>query len=122
MANDMHVFRLADVYLMKAEALVRLNSNNDEATRLVNIIRERGFGNTSHNYSSVTLDDIYKERRFELAAEFCCRQDMIRFGTWTRPNAWKPYVTEDYRKLLPIPLDAWRSNNNLIQNPGYPAF
>ena len=122
MENDWHIFRLADVYLMKAEALIRLGTNIQEATRLVNVIRERGFGNADHNFSSVTLDDIYKERRFELAFEFAGRQDMIRFGTFTRPNDWKPHVTEDYRKILPIPLTAWRTNNNLVQNPGYPPF
>jgi hypothetical protein len=122
MENDVHIFRLADVYLMKAEALVRLNSNIGEATDLVNIIRERGFGNSDHNYNAVTLEDIANERRFELAFEFGARQDMIRFGTFTLPNEWKPKVTEDYRKLLPIPLEAWSRNNKLVQNPGYPSF
>jgi len=122
MENDIHIFRLADVYLMKAEALVRMGVNIDEATDLVNVIRERGFGNADHNFNSVSLEDIYNERRFELAFEFGGRQDMIRFGTFTRPNDWKPNVTEDYRKLLPIPLSAWRTNNNLVQNPGYPPF
>ncbi|MDR1780618.1 MAG: RagB/SusD family nutrient uptake outer membrane protein [Tannerella sp.] len=122
MENDIHIFRLADVYLMKAEALVRQGSNMGEALRLVNIIRERGFGNSDHNLTALTLEDIYNERRFELAFEFGGRQDMIRFGTFTQPNEWKPWVTEEYRKILPIPLDAWRKNNNLVQNPGYPAF
>ncbi|MFW5699944.1 MAG: RagB/SusD family nutrient uptake outer membrane protein, partial [Bacteroidota bacterium] len=43
MENDMAIFRLADVYLMKAEALVRLGQDNEEATRLVNVIRSRAF-------------------------------------------------------------------------------
>jgi hypothetical protein len=122
MENDVHIFRLADVYLMKAEALVRMGSNIGEATELVNVIRERGFGNADHNIGAATLHDIEMERKFELAFEFGARQDMIRFGTFTQPNEWKPNVTEDYRKLLPIPLDAWRKNNNLKQNPGYPGF
>jgi hypothetical protein len=122
MENDIHLFRLADVYLMKAEALVRLGSDVAEATRLVNVIRERAFGDSDHNVASATLADIENERRFELAFEFGARQDMIRFGTFARPNEWKPYVTADYRKLLPVPLDAWRKNNKLKQNPGYPAF
>jgi hypothetical protein len=122
MENDIHIFRLADVYLMKAEALVRLGSDIGEATRLVNIIRERAFGSSEYNIAAVTLEDIENERRFELAFEFGARQDMIRFGTFSRPNQWKPHVTENYRKILPIPLDAWRKNNNLRQNPGYSAF
>jgi len=122
MENDLAIFRLADVYLMKAEALVRLGRDNAEATRLVNVIRERGFGNSDHNYSNVTLKNIYDERGFELAFEFCRRQDMIRFGTFLLPRFMKPEVTPEYRKLLPIPFTAWQKNNNLVQNPGYPGF
>ncbi len=45
---------------MKAEALLRLNQNNAEATRLINVIRQRGFGNNSHNYTAATLDDLFR--------------------------------------------------------------
>lgn len=122
MENDVSIFRLADIYLMKAEALVRLGQDNAEATRLVNEIRERGFGDDQHNLASVTLEDIYKERRFELSFEFMGRQDMIRFGKFLNPGYLKPYVSEDYRKLMPIPVDAYQTNNKLVQNPGYPKF
>lgn len=122
MENDVAIFRLADVYLMKAEALVRLGKDNGEATRLVNTIRERAFGDSDHNLASVTLDDVYNERRFELAFEGTARQDMIRFGTFLRPAYMKPQQTEEYRKIFPIPYKAWQKNNKLVQNPGYPAF
>lgn len=120
--NDYHIFRLADVYLMKAEALVRMGRDNAEATRLVNVIRERGFGNSDHNYASVTLDNIYLERRLELAWECYSRQDMIRFGTFLEPGFLRPTRTEQYRLLFPIPYVAFETNNQLVQNPGYPAF
>ena len=116
------IFRLADVYLMKAEALVRMGGDLGEATRLVNAIRERAYGNSDHNYTSVTLDDIYNERGYELAFEFVRRQDMIRFGTYLKPRYMKPKQTPEYRKIFPIPFKAWQKNNNLVQNPGYPAF
>lgn len=122
MENDVAIFRLADIYLMKAEALVRLGQNNAEATRLVNVIRERGFGNTDHNHASVTLEEVYWERRFELAFEMLGRQDMIRFGKFLNPGYLKPYVSESWRKLMSIPVDAYQTNNKLVQNPGYPAF
>jgi hypothetical protein len=121
MENDVAIFRLADVYLMKAEALVRMGRNG-EALPLVNVIRERAFGDTDHNLTNVTLDDVYKERRFELAYEFTERQDMIRFGTFLDSKFMKPKVSSEYRKLLPIPFTAWQKNNKLTQNPGYPAF
>ena len=122
MENDFHIFRLADVYLMKAEALVRNGGDNAEATRLVNAIRERAYQNADHNYASVDLEKIYKERRFELAWELVSRQDMIRFGKFNAPGYLLPETTPDYRKLFPIPYTAWQANNGLVQNPGYPAF
>jgi hypothetical protein len=120
--NDFAIFRLADVYLMKAEALLRLGQNNAEATRLINTIRERGYGNADHNYTAATLDDLYLERRLELAWENYTRQDMIRFGTFLEPAYLRPDRSPEYRLLFPIPQEAWETNNKLVQNPGYPAF
>lgn len=122
MENDFHIFRLADVYLMKAEALVRKGGDNAEATRLVNAIRERAYQDANHNYASVDLAKIYQERRYEFAWELFSRQDMIRFGKFNAPGFLLPETTPDYRKLFPVPYAAWQSNNNLVQNPGYPAF
>ena len=119
--NDFAIFRLADVYLMKAEALVRMGSDNAEATRLINIIRARGFGDTNHNYTSVTLKNVEMERKFEMAWEMCSRQDNIRFGTFLDARFLK-VKSEEYRKLFCVPQDAWQTNNKLVQNPGYPAF
>ena len=119
MENDFAIFRLADVYLMKAEALVRKGTDNAEATRLVNEIRKRGFDDDSKLLSEVTLDDIYNERRFELAWEGFARQDMIRFGTFLDEiEGWKKQTDEKYL-LFPIPRTALDANENLTQNPGY---
>ncbi|HBK42018.1 MAG TPA: RagB/SusD family nutrient uptake outer membrane protein [Porphyromonadaceae bacterium] len=120
--NDFAIFRLADVYLMKAEALLRLGQNSAEATRLINVIRQRGFGNNSHNYTTATLDDLYLERRLELAWENTNRQDMIRFGRFLNPGYLRPSTSPVHLLLFPIPEAAWETNNNLVQNPGYPAF
>lgn len=122
MENDYHIFRLADVYLMKAEAIVRTGGDNAEATRLVNAIRERAYQDTDHNHASVDLEKIYQERRFEFAWEMFSRQDMIRFGKFSDPGYLLPETTPDYRKLFSIPYKAWQANSNLVQNPGYPSF
>lgn len=122
MENDFAIFRLADVYLMKAEALVRLGQNNSEATSLVNTIRERGFGDNSHNYTSVTLENVRMERRLELAWENSNRQDLIRFGKFLDPGYLRPTASASHLLLFPIPEAAWETNNNLVQNPGYPSF
>ncbi len=121
MENDYAILRLADVYLMKAEALLRLPTPNvAEATTLVNALRSRVFTDPAKLKTSVTLDDIYNERRFELAWEGWGRQDMIRFGTFLNPiPGWRPKALDSYRLLFPIPQTAIDANPNLTQNPGY---
>ncbi len=123
MENDFHIIRLADIYLMKAEALVRQGQDNAEATRLVNVIRARGYGNDSHNYASVTLKEVELERKLELAWEANARQDCIRFGTFQDARWVKPSTKgKDHLNIFPIPQTAWQANDKLVQNPGYPAF
>jgi starch-binding outer membrane protein, SusD/RagB family len=120
MENDYAIFRLADVYLMKAEALVQAGEDNEEATRLVNEIRKRVFTDPAKLKTSVTLDDIYLERRWELAWEGWGRQDMIRFGTFLNAiPGWRSAALPEYRLLWPIPQTALDANPNLTQNPGY---
>lgn len=120
MENDCAIYRLADVYLMKAECLVRLGQDNTEATRLVNELRKRAFTDPSKLKTSVTLDDVRMERRFELAWENWGRQDMIRFGTFLNPiPGWRSKTLPSTRLLFPIPQTAIDANPNLTQNPGY---
>lgn len=136
MENDYHIFRISDVYLMKAEALVRRDGGSSaEATNLVNAIRERAFpGMPSKLYSSVTLDNIMMERRFELAWEGYARQDKIRFGHFGDPiPGWKDYADpidlfdnpgwfpsgHTHYDLFPIPQAVRSANPNIMQNPGY---
>jgi hypothetical protein len=125
MGNHCHIFRLADIYLVKAEALLRGGGDVAEATRLVNAIRERAYGDATHNYATVDLAKVQLERRFELAWEAWSRQDDIRFGDfskgyWSASNC--PRNTSEHLLLYPIPQTAWQTNQNLVQNPGYPAF
>jgi hypothetical protein len=125
MGNHFHIFRLADIYLTKAEALLRSGGDAAEATRLVNVIRERAYGDTEHNYETVTLEQVALERKFELAWESWSRQDDIRFGTFETP-AWPesrcPRSASEHLRLYPVPQTAWQTNQNLTQNPGYPTF
>lgn len=125
MENDFHIFRLADVYLMKAEALLRSGGSAAEATSLVNQIRSRAYKSSDKNYETVNLEKIELERKFELAWEGWSRQDDIRFGTFETPM-WKSSNCErqtgEFLKLYPISFDAWQTNPKLVQNPGYAAF
>lgn len=125
MGNHFHIFRLADIYLMKAEALLRSGGDVAEATRLVNEVRSRAYGNDSKNYTTIDLEKIALERKFELAWEAYSRQDDIRFNTFEK-GAWSasncPRSEGDHLKLYPVSQDAWQTNQYLVQNPGYPAF
>ena len=90
MNNDFAIFRLADFYLVRAEALFRSGGSVAEATSLVNAVRQRAWGDASHNYSKVTLDDIQLERRLEMAWEGVSREDDIRFGCYDK-DMWSMF-------------------------------
>jgi hypothetical protein len=123
---DFPMFRLADVFLMYAEAKFR---TGDEATALtyMNKIRERAYGDASHNYSSLVLNDFIDERARELNWECTRRTDLIRFGLFTGSDYPWPFkggvdvggdVDVKYN-LYPIPTSDIVLNPNLQQNPGY---
>ena len=87
--NKLILLRYADVLLCKAEILNELNGVNQTSVDLLNQIRARAFGNTSHNYSLTdfaTPDDfrsaLCDERLLELNNEGCRRIDLIRMGLW----------------------------------------
>jgi starch-binding outer membrane protein, SusD/RagB family len=111
------LLRYADVYLMKAEALMRGGTDPNSATALgmVNNLRDlRGASALGALTESIMLD----ERGRELYWEGIRRVDQIRFGTfnttWTEKSN-----TEDFRVLFPIPQQALDSNPNLKPNDGY---
>ncbi len=108
-------FRYADAHLMKAEALLR---SGGDATALVNELRAiRG----ASVLGSVTEQDLLDERGRELYAEFWRRNDMRRFGQYTRNWELKASgeVGNATRMLFPIPASQIILNPNLVQNPGY---
>ncbi len=74
--NDYIEIRLADTYLMEAEALVQAGSNATRAKALLDAVRARvGLGSIP-----ATLDNIYTERRLELATEGHRFFDLVRWG------------------------------------------
>ncbi|WGH76089.1 RagB/SusD family nutrient uptake outer membrane protein [Tenacibaculum tangerinum] len=113
-ANDFVIFRLADVYLMKAEAMTRMGG---DASGPLNVLRTaRGVESV---YTGATLDDILDERARELYWEGWRRQDQIRFSTFLDPVQEKPESTDRTKIIYPIPAKALSTNPNLTQNPGY---
>ena len=128
---DMPLFRLSELYLIYAEAVLRGGTGGDAATALgyINTIRTRAYTTTSGNISAgqLTLDFILDERARELYWEGFRRTDLVRYnkfveGTYLWP--WKGGVSSGTgvsadRKIYPIPSRDINSNTNLIQNPGY---
>jgi len=114
--NDYPIFRLAEMYLIKAEAELAAG-NAGEALTNVNLVRARAF-NPPKPLVGLTADDIMRERLFEFAGEGKRRQDMIRFGHFTDPRQFKGQ-REAYRVLFPVPATQIQSNSKLTQNPGY---
>jgi len=123
---DFPMFRLGDVYLMLAESAHR---SGDEATAVqyVNMLRERAYGNSNSNFTSLTLDEILDERSRELSWEGTRRSDLIRYGKFTGGDYLWPFKggdvsgtsVADYLNLFPIPTSDLVLNPNLIQNSGY---
>ena len=123
---DFPMFRLADVFLMYAEAKFR---TGDEATALtyMNKIRERAYGDQTHNYTSLVLQDFLDERARELNWECTRRTDLIRFDQFTGDTYLWPFkggldvgqATEVKYNLYPIPTSDIVLNPNLQQNPGF---
>jgi starch-binding outer membrane protein, SusD/RagB family len=127
--TDFPMFRLADAYLIYAEAVVRDPAAGSMATAVgyVNQLRQRAYGNATGNVATIDLNLLLDERGRELYWEGHRRTDLIRFGKFTGGTyiwAWKGGVKEgrsvaDHLKLFPIPAADKASNPNLTQNPGY---
>lgn len=111
---DIIILRLADTYLMRAEA--KLRKSNDVANALadVNLVRASRT-NPAPALKEMSLDILFKERGFEFYWEHQRRTDMIRFGkyegTWTEKNN-----TDKFKRIFPIPQTAIDGASNL---PGY---
>lgn len=126
---DIPIFRLAEMYLIYAEAVKRGGTGGSEAQAItyLNLIRQRAYGNTNGNISSYDTDFILNERGRELYWEGFRRTDLIRYnryweGTYLWP--WKGGVKNgtafsSNRTLFPIPSNQLVANPNLRQNPGY---
>lgn len=124
--NDVPVFRLADVLLMKAEAILRgatatsVNGAVQTPDYLVNLLRVRAGAPT---VSGITLDELLDERARELSWEGWRRNDLIRFGKfeveYKLPNDVLTMNKDIRRRIYPIPITEIRLNGNLRQNPGY---
>ncbi|RZJ75110.1 MAG: RagB/SusD family nutrient uptake outer membrane protein [Flavobacterium sp.] len=129
--TDFPLFRLADVYLMYAECVLR-GGGGSEGTALeyINALRTRAnAGSTAGNIlaSQMNLDFILDERLRELHWESHRRQDLIRFNRFTggsynwdwKGNAINGGSLPAHFNVFPLPFNSLNANSNLTQNPNY---
>ena len=115
--NDIVLFRYADVLLMQCEALLRDGRAGAEADGLLNAVRSR----VGMDDRTASLDNVLEERMLELAWEGWRRNDLIRFGQFTRSYTDRPQLSADvngYTLVFPIPGETLTASGS-IQNPGY---
>ncbi len=113
--NDIVLFRYADMLLMQSEAKVRNGENGDAE---LNRVRSR----VGMPPQTATLDCLLEERMRELAWEGWRRQDLIRFGRFTRAYSDRPQLPGEengYTTVFPIPEKVVGMNPNLYQHKGY---
>jgi hypothetical protein len=130
--NDMPIFRLADIYLMKAEAIMRgaaattVNGELQDGLTLLNKVRARAKAPLA---VTVTADILLDERARELYWENWRRNDLIRFNRYeteylipgdVATSGYTPGMNKDLRRrIFPIPTSERKLNTKLEQNPGY---
>ncbi|MTI20867.1 RagB/SusD family nutrient uptake outer membrane protein [Fulvivirga sp. RKSG066] len=110
------VFRLSELYLIRAEARGRLGSPND-ALADINAVRARAEMPNITNIASEDelLEILLDERRVEFAFEGHYWFDMVRYDLLSARRG-----LEEFRKVLPIPFrEVNISDGTLVQNPGY---
>lgn len=129
-ARDAFVMRLAEMYLIAAEAELALG-NTPKAAELLNVVRKRAAvpgkeADMTITTADVTLDFILDERAREFAGEQLRWFDLKRTGKLVeRVRSFNPVAAEfiqDHHVLRPIPqlqLDAVTNKNEFTQNPGY---
>lgn len=121
---DLVLMRLAEIYLMRAEAKLR-KGDNAGALADVNFVRTSRTARpdqTPEALASIDLDILYRERGFELYWEGFRRTDQIRFGHYE--DTWTEKTDADvHHRLFPIPQNAIDGASNvpgyLEQNEGY---
>ncbi len=124
--NDLVVYRMAEIYFNKAEALMRQNGGqaNDAAVALINEVRKRAFSaqdwpDAAYTVQRLTMDELLAERGREFIFEGKRRTDLVRFNKFTTASWWDHTPTSATRNVFPIPASQLAANPNLEQNEGY---
>ncbi len=109
------VLRLAEMYLIRAEALAWTNGDAQQIRADINVVRLRaGLEPTTAASIPELKMVIEKERRHEFAFEGQRWSDLVR----TKRATTVLGISENYT-LFPIPLSELQTNTLMTQNPGY---
>ena len=122
--TDFPVFRLAEIYLTRAEAKFRLNGSQDG---LADILEVQGRANRDLKASSVDEQTLIDEWCREFYMEGRRRSDLVRFGLFTGSKyLWSFKGGSENGQgiptkcnIYPIPGDEIKNNPNMTQNPKY---
>jgi starch-binding outer membrane protein, SusD/RagB family len=139
--NNMYILRLADVYLLYAEALTK-TGDNIQALEYINKVHRRAYGQADVNspgiydYASLSAatkasdaalsnDPLKYERWAELFGEGQWWFDVARWKLGNSEAAYYEKVSvgnltfSDTKYALPIPIREMNANTKMVQNPGY---
>jgi starch-binding outer membrane protein, SusD/RagB family len=124
--TDFPIFRLAEAYLIYAEAVKR-GGTGDATLALNKLVALRTRAGITASLPSYDLNYIIDERARELYWEGHRRTDLIRFGLFTsgtyvwpwKGNTINGQAVDSWRALFPIPSADINANPNLVQNTGY---
>ena len=128
-STDAPIFRLADVLLMKAEAILRGGSATQGDTPLSLLNQIRSYVHAPLAEAEPTLTDLLDERAREFLDEPWRRNDLIRFGEFETPTKfradygtqapWAGHYADKYRRIYPLSQNILDTNPGWTQNPGY---
>ncbi|KQC29681.1 RagB/SusD family nutrient uptake outer membrane protein [Flagellimonas eckloniae] len=128
---DYPYLRLADIYLLIAEAENAINGPTNKAYDALNLVRRRAFGDLNHDLQpglsqNEFFNAIIKERKLELCFEGQLKDDLIRMQALEveisnfnelHPDRVKDFQLHEY--IWPIPQTEILLSPNTVQNPGY---
>ena len=121
---DFPMIRLAEIYLIYAEACMNLGIPSQARPYIDQLAARAGVTPPSE----ITPDFLVAERARELLWEAHRRTDLIRFGLYDTDAYLWPYKGGDsfagqafppYKRIFPIPPTELATNDQLVQNPGY---
>ena len=124
--TDIPLFRLAEIYLTRAEAKYRLNGSQ-EGLADIQLVQDRANRAPDLIATSVDEQTLIDEWCREFFMEGRRRSDLVRFGLFTGSKylwSFKGGVPngagiESHFDIYPIPGNETKNNPNMTQNPKY---